>query len=92
MELEGRLNRVLGLDDYYQRPGLNREKFSRDLPRSLRGLLTVALREEHIRITPEQINTLAEGRNRIVHGRELPADHLRTLTELVIDLLRQLPE
>lgn len=93
VELEGRLNRLLGLDDYYQKPvGTSRGRYSRDIPRSLRGLLLVAHEEQHIRITLEQIDMLTNGRNRIVHGREVPLEELRVLAELVLDLLNQLPE
>jgi hypothetical protein len=92
VELEGRLNRSLGLDDYNITPNPPREKFHRDLPRSLRGLLTVAHQVELITITQQEIDILTDGRNRIVHGRELPADHLRNLTELVLRLLDQLAE
>jgi hypothetical protein len=92
VELEGRLNRVLGIDDYLGYANIPRERHPRDHPRSLRGLLMVALQEEHINIDPEQITRIAEGRNQIVHGRDLPADELKNLTELVLDLLTQLPE
>jgi hypothetical protein len=92
VELEGRLNRALGLDDYYIKPGAPREKFSRDLPRSVRGLLIMADQLGVITITPQEIAILADGRNQIVHGRELPTDHLRSLTELVLRLLDEIPD
>lgn len=92
VELEGRLNRALGLDDYNIKSDAPRGKFPRDLPRSLRGLLTIAQQVGLITITAQEIVVLADGRNRIVHGRELPADHLRGLAELVLRLLDELPE
>jgi hypothetical protein len=92
VELEGRLNRALGLDEFIGNPATGRQKISRDLPRSLRGLLTVALQLEMITITPDEITALVSGRNQIVHGGELPADHLRTLTELVLRLLEELSD
>jgi hypothetical protein len=92
VELEGRLNRALGLDDYYSKSGIPIKKFSRDLPRSLRGLLAQASQAELISITSREIDILTDGRNRIVHGRELPSDTLQSLTELVLHLLNQLPE
>lgn len=92
VELEGRLNRALGLDDYYSKSGIPIKKFSRDLPRSLRGLLAQASQAQLISITSREIDILTDGRNRIVHGRELPSDTLQSLTELVLHLLNQLPE
>lgn len=92
VELEGRLNRVLGLDDHSEDLDATRQRYSRDLPRSLRGLLELSLQEGHVNITVEQIMWLTNGRNKIVHGRDLPADDLRELTELVLNLLIQLPE
>jgi hypothetical protein len=91
VELEGRLNRDLGLDDHYSKPPPG-EKLPRDRPKSLRGLLTLASQARLITITQREIDTLTEGRNRIAHGRELPSDALQDLTELVLRLLDQLPE
>jgi hypothetical protein len=91
VELEGRLNRILGLDEFNSSTSA-RKAFPRDLPRSLSGLLMQAWQEEYITITAEQIHALASARNRIVHGGELPEHDVRFLTDLVLSLLTQLPD
>jgi hypothetical protein len=91
VELEGRLNRLFENQEIDEPPVADR-KYWRDRPRSFRELLMVMLQQERIPVSYEEIQRLITGRNRVVHGQDLPPDELRELTELVLRLLTQLPE
>ena len=91
VELEGRLNRLFENQEIDEPPVADR-KYWRDRPRSFRELLMVMLQQERIPVSYEEIQRLVNGRNRVVHGQDLPPDELRELTELVLRLLTQLPE
>lgn len=91
VELEGRLNRALGLDDYKAKYSA-RGRLPRDIPRSLRGLLSAARQLELVTLTSEEIDSLTSARNQIVHGGELPRKALQILTGLVVRLLNELSD
>ena len=85
VELEGRLNRLLRISDL-------KAISPRGRPVSLRNLLDLARSENLLSISPEEIRTLTEGRNRVAHGQTLPVRDLTALAELVLRLLEQLSE
>jgi SIR2-like domain len=85
VELEGRLNRLLPARDLEPKPFRGR-------PASLRNLLELASDSGLLAMSADDIVRLTDGRNRVVHGQELAPAALSSLTELVINLLAQLPE
>jgi hypothetical protein len=85
VELEGRLNRLLPARD------LDPKTF-RGRPASLRNLLELATDSGLLAISADDIARLTDARNRVVHGQDLQPSTLRSLTELVLNLLTQLPE
>ena len=85
VELEGRLNRLFGA--YELMPRTTRGKQA-----SLRDLLNAARIEERLDVSPQEISDLTEGRNLVVHGRDVSSRTLHRLAGLVLRLLEQLPE
>jgi hypothetical protein len=83
VELEARLIRLMS--DFESQPS---RKGRPTLPR----LLEQAVARGLLEISPVQQRYLVEKRNAVVHLGDIPDVELRALTELVVQLLRQLPE
>jgi SIR2-like domain len=83
VELEARLRRLMS--DFELQP-------SRKGGPTLSRLLEQATARGLLEISPMQRGYLVENRNAVVHGRDIPNGQLRTLAELVVELLLQLPE
>jgi hypothetical protein len=83
VDLEARLRRLMS--DFEPQP-------SRKGGPTLSSLLEQAVARGILTISLPQQSYLVRHRNAVVHGRDIPDHELRHLAELVIELLRQLPE